>query len=181
MICSTTSPAGISIQTYPPKLDLFLLLFFSLFALFFFFLLFHFGNLLKFLLQMQIKKKHFTFYSDFIFSKHYFYTLFICWLCRLFGSFPALGVSEKEFIISFYASYDLFLKPSWPDFLFFTFNLSEFLVFSVFFIWHNSTSWVLLWNCRLIDLSGSGDRLHLQCKCLCWKMGLVPLTFHMAA
>lgn len=81
---------------------------------------------------MQIKKKHFTFYSDFIFSKHYFYTLFICWLCRLFGSFPALGVSEKEFIISFYASYDLFLKPSWPDFLFFTFNLSEFLVFFYF-------------------------------------------------
>lgn len=74
---------------------------------------------------------------NFIFSKHYFCTLFICWLCRLFGSPPALGVSEKEFFISFYASYNLFLKLSWPTFLFFTSNLSEFLFLSIFFIWHN--------------------------------------------
>jgi len=84
-----------------------------------------------------MKKNHLTFYYDFIFSKHCFYTLFICWLCRLFGGFPPLGVSEKECIISFYASYDLFLKLSWPAFLFFTFNLSEFLFLSIFFTWHS--------------------------------------------
>lgn len=134
---------------------------------------------------MEMKKKLFTFCSDLIFSKHYFYTLFIGWLCRLFGSFPALGVSEKEFIISFYASYDLFLKPSWPDFLFFTFNLSEFLFFSIFFIWHNFSflNFVMeLWTKRrLIDLSGSAYGLCSQYKCFCWKMGSVPLTFHIAA
>lgn len=112
----------------------------------------------------------------------FFYTLFICWLCRLFGSFPALGVSEKEFIIRFYASYDLFLKPSWLDFLFFTFNLSEFLFFSIFFIWHSFSflNFVMeLWTkWGLIDLSGSGYGLCSPYKFLCWRKGPVPLTSH---
>lgn len=79
-----------------------------------------------------MKKNHLTYYCDFIFFKDYFYTLFICWFCRLFGSFPALDVSEKEFIIRFYASYNLFLKLSWPAFLFFTFNLLRVFVLSYF-------------------------------------------------
>lgn len=126
LICSTTSSAGKSFQVWS-------ILFFTTF----FFFNFTKRTSWSFSSKMQLKKNHLTFYCDFIFSEHYFYTLFSCWLCRLFGSFPTLGVSEKEIIISFYASYDLFLKLSWPAFLFFTFNLSEFLFLSTLFFWHN--------------------------------------------
>lgn len=69
----------------------------------------------------------------------------------------------KKFIIGFYASYDLFLKLSWPAFLFFTFNLLEFLFFPIFFIWHNfiflnfTLKELTKWG--LIALSGTGYEL----------------------
>lgn len=79
------------------------------------------------------------------------------------GSFPALGVSEKEFTISFYASYDLFLKLSWPLFWFLHLTCQNFCSF----LFSSSGTLQLLEFCsERVDKMGTDCFIRLQLRAL---------------